>query len=98
MDWCKAPDQGLPQPDLVLFIDLPAEVAQARAGYGEERYEKVEFQRAVRKNFDLLLETGTWRVVDGNQGVAALSQTIEGVLAEALLQQPPGSLKHLDWA
>ena len=41
LDWCKSPDHGLPEPDLVLFIDLSPEAAAARAGYGEERYEKL---------------------------------------------------------
>lgn len=44
---CRAPDQGLPAPDVVLYLDLPQQAAAARAGYGEERYEKVEFQQQV---------------------------------------------------
>ena len=54
MDWCKAPDRGLPKPDLVLFLDVSAEVAKTRGGYGEERYEKEEFQARVRKAFETL--------------------------------------------
>lgn len=42
--WCQAPDAGLPAPDAVFFLDLSAEAAEARGGYGEERYEKAEFQ------------------------------------------------------
>ncbi len=62
MNWCKAPDHGLPEPDIVLFVDLPSEVAAARAGYGEERYEKLEFQVKVRKMFDQLYNPSTWIV------------------------------------
>lgn len=62
LNWCKSPDHGLPEPDVVLFIDLPAEVAAARAGYGEERYEKLEFQVKVRKMFDQLYNPSTWIV------------------------------------
>jgi dTMP kinase len=62
LDWCKSPDDGLPEPDLVLFIDLPPEVAAARSGYGEERYEKLEFQIKVRKMFDQLRNPETWQV------------------------------------
>jgi hypothetical protein len=54
IDWCKAPDRGLPKPDLVLFLDVSAEVAKTRGGYGEERYEKEEFQARVRKAFETL--------------------------------------------
>ncbi len=50
-EWCKSPDTGLLLPDLVLFLDLPPEVARQRGGYGEERYEKEELQRRVREAF-----------------------------------------------
>lgn len=42
--WCMAPDAGLPAPDAVFFLSLTVEAAEARGGYGEERYEKAEFQ------------------------------------------------------
>jgi dTMP kinase len=87
LEWCKAPDAGLPAPDLVLFLDLPAEVAQARAGYGEERYERVEFQARVRQLFKAL-QDDTWAIVDGNQTPEALSTTIQDVIHDRLLSEP----------
>ncbi len=47
VDWCKAPDVGLPAPDLVIYLSVTNEVAAARAGYGGERYEKAEMQDKV---------------------------------------------------
>lgn len=44
----QAPDRGLPAPDLVLYLDIPLEVAEQRGGYGQERYEKREMQQQVR--------------------------------------------------
>lgn len=35
------------KPDLTFFIDANAETISKRANYGEERYEKVDFQRRV---------------------------------------------------
>lgn len=97
LDWCKAPDAGLPAPDLVLFIDLPAEVAQARAGYGEERYEKVDFQARVRCLFKAL-QDDTWAVIDGNQTPEALSLTIQDVLGNRLLGEPlPEAIRTISW-
>ncbi len=32
MEWCKAPDRGLPAPDCVLFLDVSPEVAEQRGG------------------------------------------------------------------
>lgn len=35
------------KPDLTFFIDANAETISSRLNYGQERYEKVEFQRKV---------------------------------------------------
>ncbi|KAK4161868.1 P-loop containing nucleoside triphosphate hydrolase protein [Cladorrhinum sp. PSN259] len=51
LSWARAPEIGLPRPDLVLFLDLDEEQAKARGGYGEERYEQAEMQKRVRELF-----------------------------------------------
>ena len=56
LEWCKNPDRGLPKPDLVLQLDVDEETAKKRGGFGDERYEKVEFQRQVRKLYAQLRE------------------------------------------
>ncbi|KDQ19063.1 hypothetical protein BOTBODRAFT_83164, partial [Botryobasidium botryosum FD-172 SS1] len=47
-EWCAAPDTHLPVPDLTLFFDIPPALAEARGGYGAERYERAEMQARVR--------------------------------------------------
>ncbi|KAJ7515407.1 hypothetical protein O6H91_22G012400 [Diphasiastrum complanatum] len=64
LEWCKAPETGLPSPDLVLYLNIPAEVAAARGGYGAERYEDIGFQKKVALQFELL-RASNWEVVDG---------------------------------
>ncbi|WIA12179.1 hypothetical protein OEZ85_012250 [Tetradesmus obliquus] len=78
--WCKAPDAGLPAPDLVVYLELDNAAAAARAGFGGERYEKAEFQDRVRAVFQQLKEP-SWLVVDASQSV---EQIHEQILAEAL--------------
>ncbi|KAI1458857.1 thymidylate kinase-domain-containing protein [Annulohypoxylon moriforme] len=51
LSWAKAPEVGLPRPDMVLFLDLDEEVARERGGWGGEVYEKGEIQRRVRDLF-----------------------------------------------
>ncbi|KAI0119581.1 thymidylate kinase-domain-containing protein [Daldinia grandis] len=51
LSWAKAPEIGLPRPDMVLFLDLEEEVARGRGGWGGEVYEKGEMQRRVRDLF-----------------------------------------------
>lgn len=57
---------GLISPDLVLFLDIPIEVAEARKGFGEEHYETREMQQKVRENFKKLVDD-TWVVIDANK-------------------------------
>jgi dTMP kinase len=45
--WCRGPDVGLPRPDLVCFLSVSEQAALARADFGTERYEKIEFQNKV---------------------------------------------------
>lgn len=51
LEWAKPPEVGLPRPDAVIFLDLDAETAAMRGGYGEEKYEKREMQERVRELF-----------------------------------------------
>lgn len=51
LSWARAPERGLPRPDLVLFLDLDEEAAKARGGWGGEVYEKAEMQKRVRELF-----------------------------------------------
>ena len=48
------PERGLPAPDAVIFLQLSAEAAKGRGGYGDEIYERVDFQNKVRVFFRAL--------------------------------------------
>ncbi|KAK8789674.1 hypothetical protein WA171_001765, partial [Blastocystis sp. BT1] len=70
LEWCLAPDRGLPAPDIVLFLDLNSEEQKRRGGFGEERYEVSSFQENVRTKFLELIHTMktiNWMIVDANQ-------------------------------
>ena len=55
-EWCRQPDRGLPKPDLVCFLDVSPEEAAKRGNYGDERYEKQDFQAKVRNNYKKLIQ------------------------------------------
>jgi len=80
LDWCKAPDKGLPAPDKVFYLQLDHAAAAARGGYGEERYEKQAFQEKVKQMFDAIKDE-SWTTLDASQEVDAIS---EQILSEAL--------------
>ncbi|KAF2153348.1 thymidylate kinase, partial [Myriangium duriaei CBS 260.36] len=49
--WARQPDEGLPRPDVCVFLELSPSEAAKRGGWGEERYEKKEMQDRVRELF-----------------------------------------------
>ena len=55
MEWACHADEGLLQPDLIIYLDSSAETLAKREGYGGEVFERLEFQKAVREGFVLLL-------------------------------------------
>jgi dTMP kinase len=55
LEWCRHPEVGLPRPDLCVFLDISAEDAAKRGGYGTEKYEKKEMQDRVRELFETLM-------------------------------------------
>ena len=56
LEWCRKPEVGLPRPDLCLFLDISAEDAAKRGGFGTEKYEKKEMQDRVRELFETLMQ------------------------------------------
>ncbi|KAI9682471.1 MAG: Thymidylate kinase [Trizodia sp. TS-e1964] len=51
LQWARAPEVGLPRPDICIFLDISASMAAVRGGFGDERYENVEMQARVRQLF-----------------------------------------------
>ena len=47
---------ALPAPDLIIQMDIDPIKAASRAEYGQERYERVEFQNKVREGYTKLRE------------------------------------------
>lgn len=87
IEWCKKSDVGLPKPDIVMYMNLPADVAERRSGFGDERYEKKEFQKRVLQNFDKLNDSDYWVMIDAggtvdeiHRNMLAIAEvTVEGV-------------------
>ncbi|KAJ1462853.1 thymidylate kinase-domain-containing protein [Pelagophyceae sp. CCMP2097] len=84
LDWCKAPDAGLPQPDAVIFLQLANDAAEQREGFGGERYEESEMQKRVAANFaELRGDSAIWTVVDASQTIEAVQADVLRVVDEA---------------
>ena len=75
LEWCKAPDVGLPAPDIVFYLQLSARVAEQRAQFGSERYEKLGFQQEVERQFEKL-RSSEWHVLDASRDIESLHAEI----------------------
>jgi dTMP kinase len=103
--WCKAPDAGLPAPDLILFMDLPPAAAAARAGFGGERYETPALQAAVRARFAALRDEvaatapGVWHDVDAagtvEEVAARIAPLVEAARARVRAGGDAGAVRTL---
>ena len=89
MSWCQSCDQGLIVPDLVLFLQASEDVLVKRGGYGEERYEHVEFQRQVQSAYTQLRNRDVqtfWKVIDASQDIQSVEediwQAVQGILKQ----------------
>lgn len=94
LSWCKAPDVGLPAPDVVFYLKLSPEAAEQRAVYGVERYEKVAFQKKVESQFEAL-RGPEWRELDASKDIESLHAeitTITDSVIEDKKNSPIGEL------
>lgn len=79
--WCAAPDEGLPAPDAVLFMDLAPDTQAARGGFGGERYENAPFQAAVRAAFGALRARAPPSLVWADVDAASTVEDVAGRVA-----------------
>ena len=102
LEWAWLPEIGLPKPDVCVFLTVSPEVAKARGGFGEERYESDKMQGRVRELFEVLLqwagEDNVLRVNADKELDAVESSIVAGIheyLTLERLSNPIGKLKAL---
>lgn len=75
LEWCKQSDSGLLKADAVLYLTLPEDTTRHRPGFGDEIYEKTEFQTRVKKCYEKLKDD-TWTTIPGDVPVEQLDHKI----------------------
>jgi dTMP kinase len=94
-EWCMQTEEGLPKPDIVLFMDMPS--TSMRQGWGEERYEQSEFQQKVRNVFDWIqdLEPTRWFNVDADESRDNVEDQIRYTVTPRLTMEM-GPLQYME--
>ena len=97
LNWCMACDKGLPQPDAVIYLNIPVDEAAKRGEYGAERYEKVEFQREVQKKYLELRDNDNdkWHTIDALQTKDDISIQIQKIVNTVINDCKEKPLKKL---
>jgi dTMP kinase len=94
--WCQQSDKGLPQPDLVCFLNMSEQVAKTRTDFGGERYEKSKFQNQVRLNYEKLRNDNWINVeVEDNNFNKVHEQLYQIIKTE--IKKPRGSIVGRLW-
>lgn len=103
LGWARAPDVGLPRPDLCVFLDVTPEAAAERGGFGSEKYETGRMQARVRELFYELLRGPDGRdicVVDAGRSLDEVEGEVwtlaEGVFRDERMGEPLGMIQPWD--
>jgi len=85
LEWARHPEVGLPRPDVCIFLNIPAEEAAKRGGYGGERYESKKMQDRVRELFGVFQrapEKDDFVTIDAAKSMAEVADDVlDAVLA-----------------
>jgi dTMP kinase len=84
LEWCRAPDVGLPKPDAVIYLNLDKKIASQRGDYGQERYENVDFQEKVKDVFWKLKEDSYWHVIEASRPIEVVHQDCHKIVLETI--------------
>ncbi len=65
MSWMRGLEDGLPQPDLVLLLDIPPEVSLARKQTARDTYEsQAALLQGAREAYLALAHEESWEIID----------------------------------
>ncbi len=88
------PDKDLPCPDVTFFMDLDPSLAAKRGNYGEERYEKEEFQHKVYKKY-LEIKDASWVMLDATKTKEELEEKVLELALEKIEKAKSSTLGQL---
>lgn len=96
LEWCFMPDQCLPRPDIVFQLDTDTNIIKARANFGEERHDNVEFLAKVRKAYENFHSFLFWNVIDATQDIESIHTKITSSIEELLKRYEDKNLSEVE--
>jgi len=89
MDFACATEVGLLKPDLVIYLNADPAVTAERAGFGDEAFEKADYQQKVYKHMKELINPEFWEEVDALQSIEEVHEAIKTIVMNLIKQTPP---------
>jgi dTMP kinase len=87
IEWCKAPDMGLPAPDTVIFLDLSQDESEKRGGYGGERYEQRFGELQAKDEEEKIVP---WHIVNAAQSIDEVQADINRIVEDTIKRVQSG--------
>ncbi len=85
LGWCSTPERGLPKPDIVIYLKADnVEELSKREGYGEEIFERTEFQKKVKHVYESKLLSDDWFVINASESIENVRKNIASIIQEVL--------------
>ncbi|MDG7011638.1 MAG: dTMP kinase [Nitrososphaerota archaeon] len=85
LEWLRALDSGLPEPDLTLILDAPLTKTMPRRGGMKDSYEEdANLQETARRTYLELAKRFGWTVVDAGVGIEEVGGSIRSAVSKAL--------------
>jgi dTMP kinase len=95
--WATKPDQLLPAPDVVFFMDINPEDAKKRGDFGKELYEREDMQRRVREQYGKLKHAiqFEWRDIEAGRDMDTIHKELLESTLEIIERVQHTELSHL---
>lgn len=93
--WCQKADEGLPAPDLVFFLDVTLEDQTGRKNWGNEKFEKMEFQQKVATNYRQL-QNDSWVVIESKGSIEDIHSKVLAKTMEVMEKVKYKAIKELE--
>ncbi len=90
LDFIEAVNKGVPEPDVVILLDVPDDVAVARGGEPSDRIEREgeQFHRRVREAYRKLAADRNWVVIDGSLAPEHVAESIWDAVRALVVRSP----------
>lgn len=95
IDYSYSTEIGLPKPDILFYFNTSIEILQNRNGYGDEKYETIEFQKRVKQYYEMIIKNSIhqkWITIDASQSIETIHQHLIEIIMNFII-----SSNHIEY-